>query len=402
MKNFILIMSLALANDGFAQGGALPKGDTAETGKATGPEESGAKKRRNCYLDLTEPPGGNGHFSPDGKFLYLLAQTGADEEKPAKGKKKKKAKQTNPKVRYTLFKISPKTRKSEALVSLEHHGSASLLTYGEPVQAVSAVAFVGPGAGCFEGPAGIVSVSFTKKDEKAVQDSGIFELVDTPGGLRLVDSKKDQILAMDPGSFQTKFDRKLPPGDRPLHYDPETKGLVVWHDAGDHRGLIRYQSEDDKDPKRLAFKKGDRVLSQGNRFAVAQLDVNTNSIRIQEVADWTGKKKPIAHVLKVPAAYTVSSAGMTVNFDKKLALVYGANFLAKQKWQRVFVFDYSTGDLLGAVPVTGTQYLNFAGIDPTGAYVVVEVRDMASRLTVGGKVFNVAKKAFDDLELVAP
>ena len=106
--------------------------------------------------------------------------------------------------------------------------------------------------------------------------------------------------------------------------------------------------------------------------------------------------------MKVPAAYTVSSAGITINFDKRIALVYGANFLAKQKWQRVFVFDYASGEMLGAVPVTGTQYLNFAGIDPTGSYVVVEVRDMSSRQTVGGKVFNVAKKTFEDLELVVP
>lgn len=408
MKKILISLLAAGATQVFAQGGALPKGDLGETGKATGPDESVAKKRRNCFLDLTEPPGGNGHFSSDGKFLYLLAQTGdADDagDKPAKAKKKKKDKakaSTNPKVRYTLFRISPKTRKSEALVSLEHHGSASLLTYGEPLQAVSAVAFVGPSAGCYEGPAGVVTVSFAKKDDKAVQESGVFELVETPKGLRLVDAKKDQILALDATTFQSKLDRKVPKDERPLFYDPESKQLVVWHDAGDHRGLVSYAGEDDQSPKRLAFKKGDRVLSQGNRFAVAQLDITQNTIKVQEVADWTGKKKPVAHVLKVPPAYTVASAGMTINFDKKIALVYGANFLAKQKWQRVFVFDYATGDLLGAVPVTGTQYLNFAGIDPTGSYVVVEVRDMATRQTVGGKVFNVAKKAFEDLEFTPP
>ncbi len=404
---WLLMAAEALAQGG---GGALPKGAEPDAGKATGPEQGSDKKRRNCFLDLTQPPGGNGHFMPDGKTLYLLAQTGAaDDEDSGKGKKKKKkAKSANlanaiaAKSKYTLFKINPKTRKGEAMVSLDHRGSASLLTYGNPVKAISAIAFAGPAAGCFEGPAGVVSVSFAKKTEKAVQDSGQFQLVNSADGLRLVDAKKGNVLELDSETFQSKLGRKIAAGDRPLYYDQDKHSLTVWHEGAEQRGLAFFPSEDESGVKRLAFKKGDRVLQDGDRYAVAHLNGAANTIDVQELVNWTKVEKAGRYKLTIPPAYSVASAGMDINFDKHLVLVYGANFLAKQKWQRLFVFDYKSGELLGAVPVTGTQYLNFAAIDPTGTYVVIEVRDMATRQTVGGKVFDVAKKSFDDLDLAMP
>ena len=398
------------ADDG---SGPLPKGheesaaeqvsggaaDAAAQAAAAVKAQSATKKpvrRRNCFLDLTNPPGGNGHFAPSGRAFYLLAQTGTAETSAASRKHHKK-RHVPPKIKYTLYRINPQTRRSEALLSFDQRGQASLITYGDPAAAISGIAFIGRTAGCYAGAAQVLTVSFKRKEDRAERTTGHFQLVETPTGRMLVDQKKSAIVEMDPSTFQLRISRRVTKGDRPLYFDPAKKLLVTWRDDGKQRGLV---VDDGQDVKRLGFRANDRVVQQGGRFAVAHLDANANTIELTELPDWTKVEKAARFKLEVPPAYPVSSAGITVNFDKHLALVYGANFLAKKNWQRVFVYDYGKGELLGAVPVTGSEYLNYAGIDPTGAYAIVEVRDEATRRTLSGKIFNVAKKSFDDLDFV--
>jgi hypothetical protein len=90
---------------------------------------------------------------------------------------------------------------------------------------------------------------------------------------------------------------------------------------------------------------------------------------------------------------------MEIAFDKQVILITGATARDKLQWQRVFLYNYATGELLGAIPVADSQYLNFAGIDPTGSYAVMEVRDAKILKTVGARIFDVAKKTYTELVL---
>jgi hypothetical protein len=388
-----------------AEASAAEKTSTAtSTSTKTGELKKKKKgKRRNCFLDLAEPPGSNGHFSADGKTGWLLVAVEGDPKagKSKKSKKKESDKGEADKTRYVLYKISPKTKKGDPVLSLEHRPNASIIAHGDPVEAVSLVAFAGKAAGCLEGPASLVSIALSAKDGDAVQGKGQYQLVFQPDGMTVSDMKKSQILQMDAESFQTKNARKVPANERPLFFDPESKKLVSWYDDGDKRGLIAHAGSSD-DAKRLEVKKGDRVLQNGAQFGVAHMDPVANTIEILEVKDWSGVDKPGKFKLTVPPAYGVVSAGVHINFKKRLALVQGANFLAKTRWQRLFIYDYRSAEPLTVVPVTNKQYINFAGIDPTGSWALVEMRDAATRKTENVRLYDFATNNFADVQLEAP
>lgn len=391
-----------------AEGSKAEETSTA-TSTSTSTAESKKKKkrkRRNCFLDLAEPPGTNAHFSPDGKSAWLLVAA-EGKVKPAKDKKsKKKGKDKDKgdadKIRYVLYKISPKTKKGDPVLSLEHRPNATIIAHGDPVEAVSLVAFSGKAAGCFEGPASLVSIAIGDKDGDAVQGKGRYQLVFQPDGMTVADMKKNQILQMDAESFQTKNARKLPANERPLFFAPESKKLVSWYDDGDKRGLIAHAGSSDDDAKRLEVKKGDRVLQNGALFGVAHMDPVANTIEILEMKDWSGVDKPGKFKLTVPPAYGVTSAGVHINFKKRLALVQGANFLAKTRWQRLFIYDYTSAEPLTVVPVTAKQYINFAAIDPTGTWALIEMRDGETRKTENVRLYDFATNSFADVQLQAP
>lgn len=380
---------------------------TATSTAAEEPKKKTKRKRRNCYLDLAEPPGTNGHFSQDGKTAWLLVAAAEGSAKADKGKKTKKKGKDQDKgdaarTRYVLYKISPKTKKGDPVLSLEHRPNATLIAHGEPVEAVSLVAFSGKAAGCLEGPASVVSIAIGDKDGDAVQSKGQYQLVFQPDGMTVADMKKAQILQLDVASFQTKNARKLPANERPLFFDPASKKLVSWYDDGDKRGLIAHAGGSDDDAKRLEVKKGDRVLQNGAQFGVAHMDAVGNTIEILEMKDWSGVDKPDKFKLTVPPAYGVVSAGVHINFKKRLALVQGANFLAKTRWQRLFIYDYRSAEPLTVVPVTNKQYIHFAAIDPTGTWALVEMRDAQTRKTENVRLYDFATNNFADVQLEAP
>ena len=362
--------------------------------------------RRNCFLDMAEPPGTSAFFSENGKYVWLLTVVNADGKigKHGKAKKTPKAKPVAPKpkrdansVRYVLYKINLGSKKGEPVLSLEHGPNATLVAYGDPPAAVSLIAFVGKTAACFEGPSVAVSLNLAGKDGDAVEIKGKFQLAYTPDGMTLVDMRKEQILQIDPQSFQTKNALKVPAFERPLFFNPQSKSLVSWYDDGGKRGLVARLSNDETEAKRLKFKRDDRMLQSGDAFAVAHLEHLPNTIEIRELKDWTRTGKPGQYTIKVPPAYSVKSAGIHVNFKKRLALVQGANYLAKTRWQRLFIYNYTMHEHLTVVPVTNTQYIHYAGINPTGRYAVVEMRDVKSRQTENVRVYDFATNNFADI-----
>lgn len=351
---------------------------------------------RHCLLDLTAPPGGNIVFAADQQTVYFLAAS------PASKKDKNEA--GSERARHTVYRIHSKSRKAEALLSLDHRIGAGIVPLGDPIAAISVLAFGGKNSSCHEGPGVAVHVNLDKPDEPGIQQRGTYALVAAPQGLAIVDQKKGQILELDPVTFQTKKSRKVPGNDRPLWYDPQAKKLITWHERDDQRGLALYVGEGATPARQLAIKKGDRVLQKGGDFAVAHPLPAANAIEIVEVKGWTQgvSGSPGRYRINLPAAYGIAAAGMDIHFMKRLALVQGANFVAKARWQRIFLFDYTKSEPLVAVPVTGKQYIHAAAIDPLGTYVLVELRDQEKKLTDALKLYDFSKKSFSDINLPRP
>ncbi len=398
MHRLGLIFGLFLAASlALAQGGALPKGDlgTVDQGKVKAPSAPKGEARRNCLLDSLRPTGGSGVWSATGDAFYLLASRGPTAKMQKKGAESLKTK-------YTLYKLTMKGRKVEALLSLDHKGDATLVAFGsgEELTGISAVSFIGKSMGCNEGPAGMVSISM--QGGKAVQGTGQFALAAGPMGRTLIDAKKLNVLEMDTSNFQTRSVRALKDFERPLWFDGGARRLVTFRDDGKVRGLVDYKSEDDKKARKLAFKPEERALQQKDLFGMARLDAAKNAIEIQELPEWSGQKEPQSFRVVLPGAFAVATAGVDIHFEKRLALVSGGTFVARQQWQKLFVFAYQRQDPLFVISAPGKQYVSFAAFDPTGAYAAVEARDIESRATTSFKIFDVAKKKIEEIKLPAP
>jgi len=411
-----LLAALSLAQPSRASdSGVLPKDDSppapppeaskpkahAAPAKSPGTDDaSSTSNSHSCFMDLSVPPGGNAVFAGDG-ILYFLAQTDKANSQKA-GVKGKAARQTQAelaKVGYTLFKVNLKTQQSERLAAFDHLIQASLLTYGNPAETAIAIAFSGSRATCFSGPAALLDINLGKGESKAMRAVGQYEIVAAPLGRMLVELKKHMIISIDPTTFQRKALRSIPEGERGLYFDPIKNELTTWTEDGEERGLARYIGRGDSAATQLSIKKGERVLQQGGLFAVAHFNGKQNSIDIQPQTGWSGEQKSARFTITLPLAYPVVSAGIEIDFKNHIALVFGANFSAKLRWQRVFIFDYQSGKMLTAMPVSGSQYLNYVGIDPSSSFAFVEVRDQATKRTTGVKLYDIAKKGFIDVNL---
>ena len=381
----------------------LPKASKAPATPAKGAsndDSSSTSTSHNCFMDLSVPPGGNAVFAGD-SVLYFLAQTASARSRSA-GMKGKEARQTQDelaKVGYSLFRVNLKTQQSERLAAFDHLIQASLLTYGNPAETAIAIAFSGSRAACFSGPAVLLDINLGKGESKAMRAVGQYEIVAAPLGRMLVELKKHMIISIDPTTFQRKSLRTIPEGERGLYFDPVKNELTTWTEDGEERWLARYIGRGDSAAKQLSIKKGDRVLQQGALFAVAHFNSKQNSIDIQPQTGWSGEQKSGRFTITLPLAYPVASAGIEIDFKNHLALVFGANYTAKLRWQRVFIFDYLSGKMLTAMPVSGSQYLHYVGIDPSSSYAFVEVRDQATKRTTGVKLYDIAKKGFIDVNL---
>ena len=390
----ILILAGSGAPDMHGQGGVLPKGNPAhvDQDKVTGPQAQMVHDK-GCFEKFMRPIGGSAQFS-DSAFYFLAQSTGFG----------KASDPQMPTVKHTLYrlKLGNSLGIAEPLLSLEHKSGVALAAYGSPIKAVAAVGFLGPKSLCFEGPAAVVNVTLAKKGSQAIRTTGSFSFVDTPDGRRLVDEKKHTLLEMDSETFQTKAARKLEKHERGLFYDPKTRAFTAWFDDGKIRGLVNYKNEDDSKPRRLTVNAEDRVVQRGSGFAVARLDAKANSITLQEIAEWTGVNSPGLHTIKLPSAYKVASAGLDVNFARRIAVIYAVGYSTQKQWQKVFVFDYEKGKVVDVMTSDAASIFHQVGLDPTGRFVVAEVRDHVTLRSRALKVLDLTKHTIQDVTLAAP
>lgn len=357
---------------GAESGRALPKGnsDVLEKG-VEGPDQKaseGAKAERGlaCSVDAAIPPGGNGLFSKDGAYLYLLS--------PGDTSKTANAASDSAKAKLTLFKINLKEHRAEPLLSLEQGGDPSLITHGDPPDGVSAVAFSSKTSACNEGQALVISVTFAKNNglqSKAVQKSGTYQLVETSLGRSLVDLKKGAILETDGKTFQNKVARKLPKNSRPLYFDADKRSIIAWQKASSGKGLVELTLEGVG--KRLALKDGDRLLQDGGRFGAAHATLKTNAFEIQEIQGWSGGSQAARFKVILPKNFSVATVASRIHFAKKLVAFFaGPGAQVQGGPEKVLFYEYMSGKDLGQISLAQKQAVNFVGFDPTGTYAVVE------------------------------
>ena len=105
--------------------------------------------------------------------------------------------------------------------------------------------------------------------------------------------------------------------------------------------------------------------------------------------------------MAAPPSAAVASASLEAHFGKRRALVFGSTLSNKQKWRKIFMFDYGQGKQIAAVPVGKSEYINFAAFEPKGDRAFIEVRDLKGG-TRALKVFDFTTSQFADVTLPPP
>ena len=370
-------------------GGALPKGGykagvkpPTKPAAKTPPKDSSAKCSDSIYL-VGE---GVGSFSKDGKLLYLLARNKDAGKLP----------------RYTIFKIDPDAGKADPIYSLEQKGEVALMTLNNPVQAVSTVSFLGPCASSYEGSAGSVTVSLANKVDKAVQLSGDFALIETLTGRVFSDMKKNAVLEMDAVSFQTRSSARHPPGERPLFFDPLKRLLVTWHHDKKQRGLVAYFSDQLKPGAALSVPEWDKVLRNKDLFGAYSVQEKQNAVVIHEIPEWSGVTEKKDHTLKVLPEMPVTSSSLVVNFQEKMVGFLASSWKERAKRNKVLLYNYSTGTLLGKITPAASDVPGYVAISPNGRWLIVETKDASAKNTTGLKALRADTGFVSTIKLVFP
>jgi hypothetical protein len=380
MRILLVVMALGLAqapSHAIAQaGGTLPKGGYKPGGAKPPSKKSGKAQTKQqsvkCSDSIYLVGEGVGSFSKDGNLLYLLARNKDSGKLP----------------RYTIFKIDPDAGKADPIYSLEQKGEVALMTLNNPVQAVSTVSFLGPCANSYEGTAGSVTISLANKVEKAVQLSGDFALIETHTGRVFSDMKKNAVLEMDAVSFQTKSSSKYRAGERPLFFDPMKRLLVTWHNDKKQRGLVAYFSDQLTPSAALSVPEWDKVLRDRDLFGAYTIQEKANAVVIHEIPEWSGVTAKKDYTLKVLPEIPVRNSSIFVDFQSKFAGFVAATWKDRTKKNKVFLYNYSNGELVGKIsPATGDMP-GYTAISPNGKWLIVETKDISQKNTTGLKAMR--------------
>ncbi len=384
------ILSLPAFQAAGQGGGALPKGNskgggvkppTKPVGKSPA-KQAAAKCSDSVYL-VGE---GVGSFSKEGNLLYLLARN----------------KDAGKLQRYTIFKIDAEAGKADPIYSLEQKGEVALMTLNNPVQAVSTVSFLGPCASSYEGAAGSVTISLANKVDKAVQLSGNFALIETLTGRVFSDMKKNAVLEMDAVSFQTRSSAKHRPGERPLFFDPLKRLLVTWHHDKKQRGLVAYFSDQLIPDAALSIPEWDRLLRDKDLFGAYSVQEKANVVVIHEIPEWSGVTEKKDHTLKVLPEVPVMNSSLIADFKFKFVGFVAPTWKERTKRNKVYLYNYSTGALLGKISPAAGDIPGYVAISPNGRLLIVETRDEASRNTTGLKAMRTDTGFISTIKLVFP
>lgn len=357
-----------------------------------------------CFRELLTPAAGAVVFGPDGQDAWLLASAAP---RPSKVKQATQPesppaqpKQPSNKRRYTVLRIDIKSRKAEPVLALEQSADAALLLQGDPVVGISVLGFVGPNRACLEGKASIVQVRFADKKAAPIKIQGNYSLTLSPKGAMIIDRERDSIVTFDQETLQSRALRKLPQAERALAFDG-VKQLITWADTADFRGIKFYAGAKDANPRQISVKAGDKLVQDGEQFAVVQRDLVNNSLQLLELNGETSSEPARPYSLRLPAQQSVAVAGLQLRLAKKIAIVFGMNDFAKRQWRQAFVFDLKQREPVASVRPLAQQYVGAAALDARGRYAVFEIRDLETNYTSGIRLYDAITRELIEVQLPA-
>ena len=353
-----------------------------------------------CLVDFANPAGTNGYLSADGKLLYLLAAKPVATAAP--GAKEAGSVAPQPKINgITLYRVDLTTNKSAAVLSVKQHPASILVNHGDPIQGLSALAFAQVPGACSEGKASGVNLGFDKKEGSAsVLGKGSYGVVRSNRGTLMVDLDRRAILETDVQSYQTRVAAKFAEGEVPVFYDLGDHHMVTWNTKA--RGISLFKSGVKTPEQRIQFKPGDRVLQDRDRFAVMSSDRVANTLTVRLLPKWSKVDKDVEYTVKLPGAYNTADAYVEINLAKSLIAVSAIPGTSRMRWQKVYLFNLKTGQLLATVSGAASQYFEYFAIDPEGKFLLAEVKDLNDRTSVEVRKFDLKKKKESTITLAAP
>ncbi|MEZ4741675.1 MAG: hypothetical protein R3B45_04385 [Bdellovibrionota bacterium] len=408
------LLGLSLSECILAVGGRLPRGESLQnSSKVSFPKKETTKAKKmvptvtDCFAHYATAIGTTGFFSNDGKVFYHFSPV----DKPRKSKNT---------IRnwyyYNVHKISLSGKKDASVIAaLDLPQIDAVIPHGKDFRGATAVIWSSPRADCKSGRANYVTIAFdfslpNKKEQRqgsprAVQDAGNVLIVNSNEQGYLFDQKRRAVLQLDLGTFQTRYSQTMTAkGERPLYIDLGKRLQYTWKIENTQkevfRGLVAYRNANEPVSK-LMFTGNDKLLIDNKLFGVAQYDLNTNSLRIKELARWSGRDKSQDFVVTLPANKRVDEGEFKPNFIGRKMMVLGKTRAIRKRWREAFIFDYEKGWEIGKLKVADDDYVSYGGISPDGSKAVVALAKVSSGLLSKFAVFSFNSRRWTDVSLPA-
>lgn len=284
------------------------------------------------------------------------------------------------------------TLNADLVVTLDNRGFASSMA-----AAVLAPAFANCGRGDMELISGFTGTS------GPVRRKGFLGVVPSFRVPILYDPLTRNLLQLDTDTMQSRLMAKVPPGLHIVYADPLGGKLTLWDNGKRTLSVVAFKSAGDPAKLRsIKVKDGFQILQSGGRYAAMRVSPAENSITIHEIPAWTGVTKEGEYKFKLPAAFNVSQAQVWANFDRKIAVVTAKTDDVRRRWQKVFLLDYATGQVIHEFTGKGTDYFGEAGISPNTKTIVVV--SMNGNQGVADKILvrDLVKNSTREIKLTTP
>ena len=176
--------------------------------------------------------------------------------------------------------------------------------------------------------------------------------------------------------------------------------MVSWNTKARGLSLLRPGK---KDPdQKILVKIGDRVIQDGDRFMVMTSDRVTNTISVRMLPKWSKVDKDSVYSVKIPGAYNVADAQVEVNVAQSLIAVSAIPGPQRMRWQKIFLYNLKTGQLITTIAGTSSQYFEFFGLDRAGGALLAEVRNLTDKTSVEIRKFDLKTKKETTIKLAGP
>ncbi|MBP9707590.1 MAG: hypothetical protein KBD78_08090 [Oligoflexales bacterium] len=396
---------------------SLPRGQLPPTkvdiGKSRNINLEVPRQFNPCFQELINYPGRQIIFSPQGKVSYHLFQgirgyvskplkqnlpvkNNVDDKLPEAKLEKKEA---------SIVNLAKSNSSAVSIEEVKHHASSlalfdhkkrtiSLLKSGawpkadalivDPIktQGIVLVGFVPGKSACMSGDSRLYQISLNSNNKLLQQKSGRYSLVESLDSQYLLfDLNVRQLVTIEPNSFQIrKVLFPLEMGLNPIFaFTKNQGGIYLWKskDKSSPKGL-GFMNTPQIIAKKIAFLESDMLLQQGRFFAAVKTNAQQNSFEIQEIKEWSGRKTQNNFRIVLPPEISSSEAIMRANFATRSVVVLGQSEYTRQKWRKVYVYNYDKSENPTAIiSPEKSQYISEVDFVPNSNNVIANVNHMS-------------------------